>query len=1449
MPKRTTKPTTTTSTEPLVCNLCGPNAYPGKHCPNCLAYQKAHYYRGYGVDSPGSADFFCVADSPHSIIISRQTDEHVGWCFDIEKSVRQMFDELRKIKRYAPYYGRYTYATRCTNDWLTKPSGKVIQCCSPLLMEEIVRLAKPDKPILIFAMGGEVLKAFKIKVQKYGSVQGKLLETEVMGRKVLIYPTLSKRQLATKTGYYDVLRAHMNNFLDIVWQLNEGLNVDPHITIEELTKDYRFPSTLKEVDALVDEVLAYALPGKDPKTHAISLDTETNTLFAHRAQLKILSLTVAWDKGKAASIPIEHPDTPWTLEEVRPALKRLFLSSKPKIFHNGKFDLKILARKGFIVENVRWDTMCAEHLLFEDKKKFYGLKEIVAAYFPKYAGYEDKIHDILHHTERQLDEMEKKQAKEETTKKPKESRAKKKLRRDKGYSDIALDTLNKYGAIDADLTRQLAMRQLQMFEDEDQQLRKARQQLWAKPQFRAIAAPGTPDPQPLMTLMRGRVMPLTKILADMELTGIRVDRDYAEDLSIQMGTTMLNARIAINQMVPKALNEEFNPSSPQQLRAILFGTGYTNPETGEQVCYKGKEKEIGVEYTATQLESTNAKLLRSLVTQRGCALSRQILLYRAMEKAKNTFIANTLALSEEDGRLHTNFHITGTATGRLCVSENTVLDTDKGHFVISQLDLTKVQNVRIITHKRRWRRIKQVFYKGREEMYRVELENGDQIEVTKNHRFFTPEGLSSLQKLAEGSLVLTGRSKNTAPSWGVGPRRRDLCRAVLTATTEHVSVPGAGSHTKDNNQLYGTLPREVCRAASRKKALYLLPGITRKYPRKKRRASTTITYRGTGTNRLRVQYPSNCSKAENERMVCSKEHTAAWASSYSLTRRASLQNGRLGFSISGKIRTVLTRNFESGSQFLQRPSHVLFEAVRSAHTGSRASLVHKGPVQNLPRTSRKRYGTKRPYLLELKQARATSLNSPLGRQDTAHPTSRTLQELHHRLRVSPHQSTGGSRWVIPRAQGYKETRSHQTNRVNPNGLSHLALHYPASRNATSAGHRQNTFGTCRIKKITPIGIKAVWDIEVEEDHSYIAQGFVNHNSSSDENMQNIPEKISVKVNIRGKDEDVVHNIKKVFSVTDPGNQLFVNADAKAAEVRIYAAYSKDKNLIQALNDGMDPHSYFASMIYKVSNLLAGVPPALHRETLELIGIDDTHAWSYEDFQSSKVFLGDKRKGIIGTDPWYGAQLEKLRKNIKRVVFGILYGATPNKISSIVGITEEQSQVIIATLDRMFPTIKEYVTLTKQQVQTLGVVETYFGRRRRLYVRNLPFNLRNKAERQGVNFKIQSTSSEIVLGVLCAIDEVLRHDLSGQLLLTVHDSVCFELPKKYAAQAVDLIEDYGVKRVGKMYPWLPVPFKWDVTAGPSYGEQTAIEGTPVKDVVEDPDAFIEQEIKNELADVG
>jgi hypothetical protein len=153
-------------------------------------------------------------------------------------------------------------------------------------------------------------------------------------------------------------------------------------------------------------------------------------------------------------------------------------------------------------------------------KKFYGLKEIVATYFPKYAGYEDKLHDMLGLSEKQLEVAIPKEVK-----KKKETRTEKRLRTDQGFINVPLDDLNKYGAIDADLTLQLGLLQLKKFREEDISIAKKRAQLATNEHFKAVARPGTLDPAPLMTLMRSRVIPLTKILADMELRGIKVDRN------------------------------------------------------------------------------------------------------------------------------------------------------------------------------------------------------------------------------------------------------------------------------------------------------------------------------------------------------------------------------------------------------------------------------------------------------------------------------------------------------------------------------------------------------------------------------------------------------------------------------------------------------------------------------------------------------------------------------------------------------------------------------------------------------------------------------------------------------------------------------------------------------------------------------------------------------------
>ena len=130
-------------------------------------------------------------------------------------------------------------------------------------------------------------------------------------------------------------------------------------------------------------------------------------------------------------------------------------------------------------------------------------------------------------------------------------------------------------------------------------------------------------------------------------------------------------------------------------------------------------------------------------------------------------------------------------------------------------------------------------------------------------------------------------------------------------------------------------------------------------------------------------------------------------------------------------------------------------------------------------------------------------------------------------------------------------------------------------------------------------------------------------------------------------------------------------------------------------------------------------------------------------------------------------------------------------------------------------------MTKDQVQNFGTVETFIGRRRRFNLRGMTGYLKSKAERQAVNFKIQSTSSDIVMSVLCAMDQPIK-DIGGQLLITVHDSLVFEVPKNNVHKVPALIEHYGVKEVAQQYPWLPVPFQWDIDVGRSYGELQSVE---------------------------
>jgi DNA polymerase I-like protein with 3'-5' exonuclease and polymerase domains len=285
--------------------------------------------------------------------------------------------------------------------------------------------------------------------------------------------------------------------------------------------------------------------------------------------------------------------------------------------------------------------------------------------------------------------------------------------------------------------------------------------------------------------------------------------------------------------------------------------------------------------------------------------------------------------------------------------------------------------------------------------------------------------------------------------------------------------------------------------------------------------------------------------------------------------------------------------------------------------------------------------------------------------------------------------------------------------------------------------------------------------------------------------------------------------KKLF-IPDDDSYCFGNADAKGAEVSIFAGYSKDDALTAALIDGMDAHCFFASECLNPNLVAAGLTGEDRRIALAKASIDDDHAWSYEDFLKGKDDLLE--------DKAYGKKLKALRDNIKRLVFGMLYGAGVKKVADIAGINLDLAKKIQELLFSKFPTIKAFIDQTIWEMRMFGIVETYHGRRRRFSLgKYAPSSLRSKAERQAVNFKIQATNSDIVMMVLCWVSEVIERDLKGRLLLTVHDSIGFQVPKKYAHQVPEIFKKYGTDRVAKACPWLPVPYRWDVELGPNYGE--------------------------------
>jgi len=199
--------------------------------------------------------------------------------------------------------------------------------------------------------------------------------------------------------------------------------------------------------------------------------------------------------------------------------------------------------------------------------------------------------------------------------------------------------------------------------------------------------------------------PLVRVLSDMELLGIKVDRDTL----VSMSNSFSQKMVVLEEEIFSLAGETFNVGSPKQLGEILFDKlGYTGGAKGKTGAY-----------------STGADVLEDLATE--YELPRKVIDWRQLSKLKSTY---TDALQDHidptSGRVHTSYLIAGANTGRLASADpnlqNIPIRSEEGRRireafiaepgkVLVSLDYSQIE-LRILAHIASIESLKQAFRDG-----------------------------------------------------------------------------------------------------------------------------------------------------------------------------------------------------------------------------------------------------------------------------------------------------------------------------------------------------------------------------------------------------------------------------------------------------------------------------------------------------------------------------------------------------------------------------------------------------------------------------------------------------------------------------------------------------------------------------------------------------------------
>jgi DNA polymerase-1 len=212
-----------------------------------------------------------------------------------------------------------------------------------------------------------------------------------------------------------------------------------------------------------------------------------------------------------------------------------------------------------------------------------------------------------------------------------------------------------------------------------------------------------------------------------------------------------------------------------------------------------------------------------------------------------------------------------------------------------------------------------------------------------------------------------------------------------------------------------------------------------------------------------------------------------------------------------------------------------------------------------------------------------------------------------------------------------------------------------------------------------------------------------------------------------------------------------------------AHLSKDKNLTNAFNKGLDVHSATAA---------------------EVFGVD------LDDITQDQ------------------------RRSAKAINFGLMYGMSAFGLTRQLDIPRAEAQKYLDTYFERYTGVKDYMANTKAQAKEDMFVETLMGRRLYLNEINAANGLRRQAaERAAINAPLQGSAADIIKKAMIDIDIFLNKEMPEvKMIMQVHDELIFETPKKNSEEVLSIIKNMMEKAVE-----LDIPLIVEAAIGTNWNE--------------------------------